>query len=78
MAARRDTGQVIGFPAPTLSQAADEDLMLQLGEIIFPGCLRRWLGENGFRIWVDGSRAEPATRSEAVECFQIVLGVLRA
>jgi hypothetical protein len=72
------TVPVIGFPAPALCQGADEDLMLQLGAIIFPESLRRWQRENGFRIWVDGSPEEPATRSEAVARFQIVLGVLRA
>jgi hypothetical protein len=74
----RNTVPVIGFPAPALCQGADEDLMIQLGMIIFPECLRRWPRENGFRIWVDGSPDELGARSEAVAHFQIVLGVLRA
>jgi hypothetical protein len=69
---------MISFPAPSMCQGADEDLMIQLGAIIFPECLKRWLGETGFRIWVDGSSAVRDSRSEAVTRFQIVLGVLRA
>ena len=74
----RDTWSVFGFPAPALCQGADEDLMIELGEIILDGCFRRWPSENGFRIWVDGAQDDPATRSQAVARFQIALGVLRA
>lgn len=68
---------MISFPAPVLSQYSDENLVLVIGEIIFPGCFRRWPGENGLRIWVEGDRADSASRIQAVARFQTALGVLR-
>jgi hypothetical protein len=49
-----------------------------MGSVLFPGCIRRWPGENGLRIWVEGDPSDSRTHSEAVAVFQTVLGVLRA
>src|SRR6266542_3204249 len=71
-------GQMISFPAPALCQGADEDLLLEIGSIMFPGCITRWPGENGLRLWVEGKPTDPAAGAEALARFQTVLGVLRA
>jgi hypothetical protein len=52
--------------------------MIQLGAIIFPGCIHRHRSENGLRLWVDGNPTDPNTASAAAARFQTVLGVLRA
>ncbi len=69
---------MISFPAPALCQGADEDLLLEIGSIMFPGCITRWPGENGLRLWVEGKPTDPAAGAEALARFQTVLGVLRA
>lgn len=69
---------MISFPAPALCQGADEDLMVEIGEYVFPGCIKRWPTENGLRLWVTGEPTDPAAAKEAVAKFQIVLGVLRS
>ena len=69
---------MIGFSAPALRQGADEDLLIGIGAVIFPGCIKPWPGENGLRIWVAGDPTDPAAAAEALANFQIVLGVLRA
>lgn len=43
---------MISFPAPPLSQGADEDLMIEIGGIVFPGSLKRQPGENRLRIFL--------------------------
>lgn len=76
---------MISFPAPALRQGADEDLVVEIGTIVFPGCIRRWPDENGLRLWAEGDPADPAARMptsragvDARAKFQTVLGVLRA
>jgi hypothetical protein len=69
---------VISFPAPVLCQFADEELLIEIGSTIFPSCIKRWRGENGLRIWVEGDPSDLAAGAEALARFQIVLGVLRA
>jgi len=73
-----DTAVMISFPAPTLCHMADEDLMVSIGAVMFPECIKRWPGENGLRLWVEGTPTDPAARFDAVAKFQTVLGVLRA
>jgi hypothetical protein len=71
--------RLLSFPAPGLCQYADEEIMLEIGNVVFSGCLKRWPGENGLRIWVDGNpQASSASRGEALARFQTVLGILRA
>ena len=69
---------MIGFPAPALCQSADEDLLIEIGAVVFPGCIKRWPGENGLRLWVEGDPTDPVAGADAVAKFQTVLGVLRA
>jgi hypothetical protein len=69
---------MISFPAPAICQGADEDLLIEIGAVIFPGCIKRWPGENGLRLWVEGDPTDSAARTEALAKFQTVLGVLRA
>lgn len=69
---------MISFPAPALCQGADEDLLVEVGAVVFPGCIKRWPGENGLRIWVDGHPTDSRAAVDARDRFQIVLGVLRA
>lgn len=69
---------MISFPAPALTQGADEELLIEIGATIFPGCVKRRPGENGLRILVDGEPTSPAARVDAVAKFQTTLGVLRA
>jgi hypothetical protein len=69
---------MISFPAPALWQGADEALMIEVGETIFPGCIKRWPAENGLRLWVEGEPTDSAAAKDAVAKFQIVLGVLRS
>ena len=69
---------MISFPAPALCQMADEDLVIEIGAVVFPDCIKRWPGENGLRLWVDGDPTDPAAGAEALARFQTVLGVLRA
>ncbi|NMI00160.1 hypothetical protein [Pseudonocardia acidicola] len=69
---------MISFPAPALCQGADEDLLIEIGGVVFPGCIKRSQGENGLRLWVEGGPTDPAVRIDALAKFQTVLGVLRA
>lgn len=69
---------MISFPAPALCQGADEDLLIEIGAAVFPDCIKRWPGENGLRLWVEGNPTDPAAGAEALAKFQTVLGVLRA
>jgi hypothetical protein len=69
---------MISFPAPELVQGADEDLLLAMGDIIFPGFVKRREGENGLRLWVEGTATDGASRTTGAVQFQTLLGVLRA
>jgi hypothetical protein len=61
-----------------MCQGDDEDLMLELGEVLFPGSIARSSDENGLRIWVDRDPCDPVAADEARAIFQTVLGLLRA
>ncbi len=74
----KDHGVVISYKAPELCQGADEDLLLAMGEIIFPGFVSRHESENGLRLWVEGSATDGTSRTTATVQFQTLLGVLRA
>ena len=65
-------------PAPPLVQGADEDLVLKLGAILFPGFVQREPGVNGLRLMVEGDPLNPLSETTATDQFQILLGVLRA
>ncbi len=69
---------MISYPAPLLCQGADEDLLVNMGEVIFPGFVRRHDGENGLRLWVDATEPNDEVRSVATVQFQTLLGVLRS
>lgn len=70
---------MISYSAPALCQGSDEDLILLAGEIILPGSVRPWPGENGLRIWVEGWD-QPDDRAAVIarDRFQVLLGVLRS
>lgn len=66
------------IPAPTLCQGADEDLMIQMGTIIFPGFVQRFPDENGLRLRLVGDYRDHSLVEIAADRFQTLLGVLRA
>ena len=61
-----------------MCQGHDEDLVIEIGEVLFPGLVARWSLENGFRLWVDGDPHDPDTSDQARAMFQTALGVLPA
>jgi hypothetical protein len=69
---------IISFPAPALCQGGDEDLLVAIGDVVNPGFVRRPLGENGLRLWVEGNPGDPESRVLATAMFQTLLGALRA
>lgn len=72
---------MFSYRSPELCQFADEELLIQIGKVVFPGAVKRWRTENGFRIWVevDPRRpTDPAARAEALAIFQTLLGILRS
>jgi hypothetical protein len=69
---------LISFPAPALCQGGDEDLLIAIGEIVYPGFVRRPSGENGLRMWIEGDPGGPESRALATAMFQTLLGALRA
>jgi hypothetical protein len=68
----------ISFPAPTLCQGGDEDLFVAIGDIVYPGFVKRPPKENGLRLWVEGDPSDPGSKALATALFQTVLGALRA
>ena len=76
------SGNRISYPAPAFCQFDDEEVVLRLGGIIFPGTVERIPRENGLRLWVAGNPRDPASAAvaskTAVTHFQILLGALRA
>jgi hypothetical protein len=68
----------ISFPAPTLCQGSDEDLFVAIGDIVYPGFVKRPPNENGLRLWVEGDPSDPGSKALATALFQTVLGALRA
>lgn len=66
------------YPAPELCQGSDEDLLLQMGAVIFPGFVARNPAINGLRLRVDGDYRDRSLDNVAASRFQILLGALRA
>jgi hypothetical protein len=66
------------IPAPALCQGADEDLLIEMGAIIFPGFVHRNPGANGLRLKLAGDYKDAALLKTAADQFQTLLGVLRA
>lgn len=69
---------MISFPAPALCQFADQELLLWLGEIIFPGFIELPHTENGLRLWLEGDPKDETAARKAAAMFQTLLGVLRS
>jgi hypothetical protein len=69
---------LISFPAPALCQGGDEDLLVAIGDIVYPGFVRRPSKENGLRLWVEGDPSDVESRALATAMFQTLLGALRA
>jgi hypothetical protein len=66
------------IPAPALCQGADEDLIIEMGAIIFPGFVQRNPVGNGLRLKLEGDYKDNLLLKTAVDQFQTLLGVLRA
>ena len=69
---------LISFPAPALCQGGDEDLLVAIGDIVYPGFVKRPPNENGLRLWVEGDPSDPGSKALATAMFQTLLGALRA
>jgi hypothetical protein len=69
---------LLSFPSPALCQGGDEDLLVQIGGIVYPDFVRRSPNENGLRLWVEGDPSDAEPRARATAMFQTVLGALRA
>lgn len=66
------------IPAPALCQGADEDLMVEMGSVIYPGFIDRVPGSNGLRLTLEGNYRDGRLIGLATDQFQTLLGVLRA
>lgn len=66
------------IPAPALCQGADEDLIIEMGAVIFPGFVQRNPGANGLRLKLEGDYKDDSLLKTAADQFQALLGVLRA
>lgn len=66
------------IPAPALCQGADEDLIIEMGAIIFPGFVQRNPCANDLRLKLEGDYKDDSLLKTAADQFQILLGVLRA
>ena len=64
--------------APALCQGADEDLMVEMGGVIYPGFVDRVPGANGIRLTLRGDYRDERLTELAADQFQTLLGVLRA
>ncbi len=69
---------VAHIPAPALCQGADEDLMIEMGGVIYPGFVDRVPGANGLRLTLEGDYRDERPTKLAADQFQTLLGVLRA
>ncbi len=65
-------------PAPELCQGADEDLIIKMGEFIFPDFLHRNSSRNGLCLKIEGDYKDDSLSRTASDRFQILLGILRA
>lgn len=69
---------MLSYPAPLICQYDDLKLVLEISSRIFPNVIRQHSGENGLRVWVDGtSEDHPEAGVRALAHFQVALGVLR-
>lgn len=66
------------FQALALCQGADENLIIEMGAIIFPDFAQRDPGINGLRMKLEGDYKDESLLKTAADQFQILLGVLRA
>ena len=66
------------FPAPNLCQGADEDLIIEMGEIIFPHFVHGQSRRNGLSLKLEGDYKDDSLLEIAANRFQILLGILRA
>ncbi len=66
------------IPAPALCQYADEDLMIEMGSVIYPGFVDRVQGANGLRLTLEGDYRNERLLELAADQFQTLLGALRA
>ncbi len=69
---------VASIPAPALCQLADEDLLIEMGSVIYPDFTQRVAGENGLRLTLDGDHRDHSLLKIAADRFQTLLGVLRS
>jgi hypothetical protein len=61
-----------------LCQVADEDLLIAVGAIVFPGFVHRVQGTNGLRLKLDGNYLDLSLETVAADRFQELLGIVRA
>jgi hypothetical protein len=61
-----------------LCQGADEDLLITIGDIVYPGFITRHPNKNGIRLQIEGDPNDPTSKAPAMAMFQILLGALRA
>jgi hypothetical protein len=66
------------IPAPALCQGADEDLIIEIGAIIFPEFVQRNPTSNGLHLNLDGNYKDSSVVKVAADQFQTLLGVLRS
>ena len=66
------------FTAPALCQGADEDVIIEIASIVFPGFVDRTENVNGLHLTVEGDYRDRSLAGIATACFQILLGILRA
>jgi hypothetical protein len=66
------------FPAPPLCQFVDEDLMLEMGAIVFPDFVQRHRGANGLRLKLEGDYRDGLLGKTAADQCQVLLGIVRA
>lgn len=69
---------VAHIPAPELCQGADEDLMIEMGAVIYPGFIDRIPGKNGLHLTLEGDYRDERIVKVAADQFQTLLGILRA
>jgi hypothetical protein len=69
---------VLSYPTPPLSQGSDQVLLVQIGNVVFPGDFDAPNDTDGVRVWVDAPMPNPHAQEQASAMFQFVLGVLRA
>lgn len=66
------------IPAPALCQGADEDLIIEMGAIIFPGFVQRNPSANGLCLKLEGDYKDDWLLTTTADQFQTLLGILRA